>query len=99
MAVCPNGIIVPKLPNGSPTNTVSAAYALASNSTIARGIRSPRVPRYDVVPRGPRWRDVRRLIRANSGGTPGELRARAIVLLCSIYATRSIEIANLALGD
>jgi integrase/recombinase XerD len=70
-----------------------------SDCTIARGIRSPRVPRHDAVPRGPRWRDVRRLLASNSGGTPAELRARAIIFLCSIYATRAIEIANLTLRD
>jgi integrase/recombinase XerD len=70
-----------------------------SDPAIARGIRRPRQPRYDVRSRGPRWKEVRRLIASNSGPTPGELRARAIILLCSIYATRSIEVANLKLSD
>jgi integrase len=39
------------------------------------------------------------MIAANASGTPADLRARAIMLLCSIYATRCIEIANLTLSD
>jgi len=67
--------------------------------TIAQSIRSPRVQRCDKVPRGPRWGDVRRLVAIKPNPTPADLRARAIILLCSIYATRGIEIANLALND
>lgn len=51
------------------------------------------------MPKGPRWKEVRRLIAANSGRGQVELRAKAIILLCSIYATRAIEIANLTLDD
>jgi site-specific recombinase XerD len=69
-----------------------------SDSTT-RGIRSPRVARSAVVPRGPRWGDVRRLVAAKSDATPADLRARAIILLCSIYGTRGIEISNFKLND
>lgn len=42
---------------------------------------------------------VRRLIRAVNGKTRPELRARAILLLCSICGLRSSEIAHLCLDD
>jgi site-specific recombinase XerD len=70
-----------------------------NNSRIARGIQSPRVPRYDVVPRGPKWRDVRRMLNHDFGLSRAELRAAAIISLCSIYALRSIEVINLSVKD
>lgn len=70
-----------------------------NSSQIARGIRSPRVPRYDVVPRGPKWKDVRRMLNQDFGTRPAELRAGAIISLCSIYALRSTEIVNLTVND
>jgi integrase/recombinase XerD len=70
-----------------------------SDYTIALGIRSPRVPKPDLVSRGPCWSDVRRLAAANAAATPSQLRTRAIISLCSIYAVRAIEITNLTLKD
>jgi integrase/recombinase XerD len=70
-----------------------------NNSRIARGIHSPRVPRYDVVPRGPKWKDARRMLNQDFGMTRAELRAAAVISLCSIYALRSTEIINLNVND
>jgi len=66
---------------------------------IARGIRSPIVPKYEEAPRGPLWRDVRRLLKATTTINYVELRARAILSLCAIYGLRSSEIAGLCLSD
>jgi integrase/recombinase XerD len=66
---------------------------------IARGIRSPAVPKYDGLGRGPTWKDVRQLLQSTKGSKPATLRARAILSLCSIYALRSSEIARLRLSD
>lgn len=66
---------------------------------LSRGIRSPRVPKYHNAPKGPAWRDVRRLIRSTEGDNPNSIRLRPIVLLCSIYAFRSSEIVGLRLED
>jgi integrase/recombinase XerD len=66
---------------------------------FARGIRSPRVPKYDEAPKGPAWKDVRRLIHSASGQEPSELRSRAILLLFAIYGLRSSEVAQLRLDD
>jgi site-specific recombinase XerD len=70
-----------------------------SDYTIALGIRSPRVPKPDLVSRGPCWSDVRRLAAANAAATPSQLRTRAVISLCSIYAVRAIEITNLTLNN
>jgi integrase/recombinase XerD len=66
---------------------------------IRRGIVGPRFPTYTEAPKGPSWADVRRLIRSVSGKTPGELRARALFLLYSIYGLRASEVARLRLND
>lgn len=70
-----------------------------NESKIARGIHSPRISRYDAAPKGPKWKDVRRVLDSSFGTTPAELRAAAIFSLCSIYALRSSEVVNLALSD
>jgi site-specific recombinase XerD len=66
---------------------------------IARGIQNPRFPRYSSAPRGPKWSDVRRLLNQEAIDEPAELRAAAIISLCSIYALRSSEIVGLTLND
>lgn len=66
---------------------------------FARGIRSPRVPKYREAPRGPAWCEVRRLLRSTEGSNPDDMRVRAILLLCSIYALRRSEIVRLKLED
>jgi site-specific recombinase XerD len=69
-------------------------------SGLARGIRKPSLPKYDPDPRGPKWSDVRRLLRHESKKTTAQgLRAHAILLLCSIYALRSSEVTGLRLID
>jgi integrase/recombinase XerD len=66
---------------------------------LPQGILSPRLPKCTDVPKGPSCVDVRRLIRSINKKTPGELRARAMVLLYSIYGLRSSEVAGLRLDD
>jgi len=66
---------------------------------IGRGIRSPTVPKYDGLDKGPTWKEVRQLLDSTSGTKPATLRARAIMSLCSIYALRSSEVARLRLND
>jgi integrase/recombinase XerD len=67
--------------------------------SIWRGIVRPRLPVYTESAKGPSWADVRRLIRSVNGGTPAELRARALFLLFSIYGLRVSEVARLRLDD
>lgn len=66
---------------------------------IDRGIRSPAIPKYDGLLKGPTWKEVRRLLHSTSGMKPATLRARAILSLCSIYALRSSEVVRLRLSD
>ncbi len=66
---------------------------------ISAGIEMPNASRTNRTPSGPCWRDVRRLLAANSGTTPSELRLKAMLLLGAIYGLRSCEILNLTLGD
>jgi len=67
---------------------------------VARGIRKPRLSKYDGVSRGPAWADVRRLLRhASKKTTTSSLRAYAMLLVCSIYALRSSEVSGLQLID
>jgi integrase/recombinase XerD len=65
---------------------------------LSISIKSPRVPRYSLYPRGPHWRDVRRLLDGCGSGR-ADIRARAMISLCAIYALRASEIANLHLED
>jgi integrase/recombinase XerD len=67
---------------------------------LARGIRSPILPKDDNVSRGPTWGDVRRLLRHESKlTTTSGLRSHAMLLLWSIYALRSSEVSGLRLVD
>ena len=66
---------------------------------IARGIRSPRVPRYNAAPRGPSWKEVRRLLSSNQGNSPDEARTKALLFVCAIYGLRTSEAVSLTLDD
>ena len=66
---------------------------------LGPGIPKPATPKYHEEARGPTWRDVRRLLRHDTGTKSPSLRAQAILFLCSIYALRSSEIAGLRLQD
>jgi integrase/recombinase XerD len=66
---------------------------------IARGIRSPAIPKFDGKPKGLPWTKVRRLIRSASGDNASDIRARAILLLCAVYGLRANEVARLRLSD
>jgi integrase/recombinase XerD len=68
------------------------------SSTIARGILMPRVVHRQTGPNGPAWKDVRRMLNV-AGTSPVELRANAIISLCSIYGLRRSEVVQLRLDD
>jgi integrase/recombinase XerD len=74
------------------------SYGL-NDAKIARCICGPRVARPSAAPKGPSWKEVRRLLASNAGSKPADLRAAAICLLCAIYAMRRSEIVNLELTD
>jgi integrase/recombinase XerD len=66
---------------------------------ISRDIENPKFARYDPLPKGPPWKQVRALLASENSGRPADLRASAIVLLCSIYGLRGAEIVRLTLED
>jgi integrase/recombinase XerD len=69
-----------------------------NSPNISRGIRAPRISRYshskEILP----WRHVRLLLNPD-GSAPADLRASAILFLCSIYGLRSSEVVNLTVDD
>jgi integrase/recombinase XerD len=66
---------------------------------IASKIKNPRIERCEYKPRGPAWKDVRRLLDHDFGSTAFSLRANAMVSLCAIYALRNSEVTALSLED
>lgn len=68
-------------------------------SGFSRILTAPLVRKYQSECRGPAWRDVRRLISSCNRGTPSDIRAKAVLLLCSVYGLRQNEIIRLCLND
>lgn len=66
---------------------------------IPLGIKSPRIPKFDRLAKGPSWTDVRKILKSANGETPMLLRSKAILLLLSIYGLRSSEVSGLRLSD
>lgn len=106
-----DGYILSKLESGhKPTYVRSICHSLVlffqfgelrkwTQPRISAGIRRPRIPRVDSVPKGPEWADVRRLLDHDFGSNPAALRAAAITSLGAIYGLRSSEVVNLRLSD
>jgi site-specific recombinase XerD len=68
-------------------------------SDIANGIKSSPVRNDCFTPSGPKWNDVLRLLDSTNGPNMAEVRAKAILLLVSVYALRRSEVVRLLLGD
>jgi integrase/recombinase XerD len=66
---------------------------------LSPGIFGPVLDRRSNVRKGPSWANVRRLIDSVGRKNPNDLRARAVLLLLSIYVLRTSEICNLKLAD
>lgn len=66
---------------------------------IAEAIQGPRIFRQEVLPAGPAWQDVRRLLGSMDTHRPPDLRDRAIVMFLAIYGWRASEVAKLRLED
>ncbi len=66
---------------------------------IADGILSPTLYVHEGLPEGPRWKDVQRLLEDVKGNSGAVLRARAVLLLLTVYGLRSGEISRLLLSD
>jgi integrase/recombinase XerD len=70
-----------------------------TDPNISKGIRNPRIVRYDPLPKGPPWKQIRRLLDSEVLPNSADLRASTILFLCSIYGLRRSEIVNLTLSD
>ena len=66
---------------------------------FAAGIEGPRMFKHEVLPVGPQWEDVRRLIASADTDRPREIRDRAILLLLAVYGLRCSEVVALSLDD
>jgi integrase/recombinase XerD len=66
---------------------------------IAKGIRNPRIVRYNPLPKGPPWKHIRALLNSEVSTGVVDLRASAILFLFAIYGLRSSEIVKLTLDD
>jgi site-specific recombinase XerD len=66
---------------------------------LSLGIRGPRISKYDARPKGPTWTQVRRLLKLAEGKKPEHIRAKALLLLFTVYGLRSREVINLRLDD
>jgi integrase/recombinase XerD len=66
---------------------------------IASAIQLPPLRRELFERQGPIWKDVQRLLTATQGSDPGDLRAKPLLILFSLYGLRRSEAANLLLND
>jgi len=68
-------------------------------SGIADSITSPRIYTHETLPAGPSLEEVQRLLKATEGNSPGDIRARAVILLLAVYGFRDSEVRQLRLED
>lgn len=66
---------------------------------FSQGLTTPLIRRHQSESRGPTWGDVKRLIRSCNRNTPSDVRAKAVLLLCSVYGLRQSEVMRLCLKD
>ncbi|WP_263417842.1 site-specific integrase [Terriglobus albidus] len=70
-----------------------------SAPNLALAIRIPRIPKDKPYPVGPTWPQVRQIIKLAEGCEPEHLRAKALLLLFTVYGLRSGEVIHLRLED
>jgi integrase/recombinase XerD len=76
-----------------------AAMRLWCSPGIADAIDAPRVFKFEGLPSGPEWEDVRRLVISTGRSDPHDIRDRAILMLLAAYGLRSGEVRKLNLTD
>jgi site-specific recombinase XerD len=67
--------------------------------SIAEGITGPRLYAQENLPMGPAWEDVRRLLANMGNERAGDVRDKAIIMLCAMYGFRRSEVVALRLDD
>jgi integrase/recombinase XerD len=66
---------------------------------LAAAIQSPRAYTHSLVPIGPSWDEVRRLLAMTQGNRPADIRDRAVLMLLAVYGLRADEVRRLRLDD
>jgi integrase/recombinase XerD len=66
---------------------------------LAPLIVAPRLYRYENIPAGPSWPDVKRMLTATQANSNQDLRNRALLLLQAVYGLRSGEATSLRMED
>jgi len=66
---------------------------------LAASILAPRVYKHELIPLGPSWSDVQKLIAGTVSDRRVDIRDRAILLFFSVYGLRSNEVLSLRLED
>lgn len=68
-------------------------------SGLAKSIKTSRTYRYEELPQGPSWDDVKKLLATTEGDFPTDIRDRAIIMLLAVYGLRCGEVTRLCLED
>jgi site-specific recombinase XerD len=68
-------------------------------ASLAKSIEGPKIYKYEALPEGPTWQEVRKLLRSVKGSNPPALRARTVLMLFAFYGLRSGEVSRLLLSD
>lgn len=66
---------------------------------LSKAIRAPHRPKTIASPQCPPWKQVRRLIASLNDSNLSQCRAKAVLLLASVYGLRRSEIVRLTLED
>jgi site-specific recombinase XerD len=66
---------------------------------LAKTIERPRIYTHELLPQGPSWSEVQRLIASVDGDQPAQIRDRAVILLLAVYGFRIGEVTALSLED
>jgi integrase/recombinase XerD len=66
---------------------------------LSFGVPTYPIPRHAFVPKGPSWKDVKRMISSLDDERPVELRDHAMLLLMAVYGLRGGDLIALHLSD
>jgi integrase/recombinase XerD len=66
---------------------------------LAAAIMSPCMFTDELLPAGPSWADVQRLLASTEGDRPRDIRDRALIMLFAVYGLRVSEVRTLRLAD
>jgi len=66
---------------------------------LAAAIMAPTVYQHELIPSGPTWDVVQKLLASTEGNHPVDIRDRGILMLLAVYGLRSEEVRGLQLED